>query len=180
MNRYLKYGFLAAVVYVAYLVAMKLKKPTDTKNATTSQARTPGVIGDMLGHMGGVFNSGQTSGAVPPLASGFGTVFAPSVADTAGNSGIGYIPGVNEPPAYQTNPNDTLVPAFLEGSTGGVADDAMTGDAPTPNIGIPGAVGTGGTSPEADPHLPAPMTQFTSLLGHTVKIRPTTSQTLAF
>lgn len=147
--RFLKYGLFAAIAYVAWLVYKKMSKPADVANPTTTAARQPGAVGDLLsGIVGSLrpFNTAQETPVSPPIPSAFGTIYAPS--DPTNDF------------SYYTNQNATNVPAFLEGSTGGVADDARTGDSPPPNIGIPGAVGTGANSPEADPHLPAPMSNY--------------------
>jgi hypothetical protein len=85
----------------------------------TTRGRTPGDnSGAFVIH--GSLDSGG-SFAVPPIAGGYGAV------------GI----ATGSPEEYVAAPLDNNVPSFLQGATGGVADPAMTGDAPRESLRLP-------------------------------------------
>jgi hypothetical protein len=129
-------GFVLAVgTGIAYLVWSKLKvrfAEKKGKKITGSDGREPGMIGNLLKTIGGVFTGGKSE-ADAPIAGPYGRVGTPNFHTGGG---------------YTFAPVDARVPSFLEGATGGVQDDKMIGKAPPPNLGGPPPVGSGIYSPE--------------------------------
>lgn len=116
--RYLKWIGVAVGGVIAYLVYVKLMKKPDADASSESklEGRQPGFVDNLLGKVGGVFGVGKEQIATPPIRAAYGQVGIPVV----GND------------AYVATTADTRIPSFLQGATGGVADDKMTGLAPPP------------------------------------------------
>jgi hypothetical protein len=139
--RYLKWAVIGLGAVVAFMVSKKLlmrqsvragsKTPLNGQ-AADANGRVPGMIDNLKDSISGFFGKGNKPDSVPPITGGYGAV---------GVQGVGVS-------TYQAVPTDSRIPTFLDGSSGGVVDDARPGDAPPPVAGVTGLPGSAtATSP---------------------------------
>lgn len=117
--RYVKWILVGVAAVIGYKVWLLVTNKAGERAAKPdgSTARVPGMVGNLMDSVKGVFNFGANP-SVPPIAGGYGMV---------GTT-------VNGTEDYSVPPIDGRIPDFLVGNVGGVQDKPTSG-LMTPIIG---------------------------------------------